>query len=196
MLVTVPYSHYCSLFGQQSICLARSVCCCLRSFIATAELNCGIWKGISVGRWCEPFPALSQIWRVFTDARCEQGAAWKHFIVGFQIISKQWCRHKGSACFKGRQRSLCTWNTQAQSSLSSAQTKTTLCLSQACTIIKPTERRLDRQPVCRDRQSITLSNTCTHSQHTHTHRHTQTHTQNPQTNGLVWNGNPIPLWVL
>lgn len=52
---------YCSLFGQQSICLALSFCCCLWSFIAAAELSCGISKGMSVGRWCEPFPDPSQI---------------------------------------------------------------------------------------------------------------------------------------
>uniref|UniRef100_A0A665XCD6 Uncharacterized protein n=1 Tax=Echeneis naucrates TaxID=173247 RepID=A0A665XCD6_ECHNA len=48
-----------SLFGQESMCLALSVCCCLWSFIVTAELNCGISKGMSVGH--EPFLDPSQI---------------------------------------------------------------------------------------------------------------------------------------
>lgn len=188
MLVTVLYSHIVlCLDNGASAWHGLSVV-----IHAAAELNCGISKGISVGRQCEPFPALSQTWRIFTDARCEQGAAWKHFIVCFQIISKQRCRHKGAACFKGWQRSLCTWSIQAQSSLSSAQTKTALCLSHACTIIKPTEQRLDRQPVCWDRWRITMSNTCTPLQRTHTLAHIQI---KPSNKWPVWNGNPIPLWV-
>lgn len=162
---------YCSLFGQQSICLALSVCYCLWSFIAAAELNCGISKGISVGRWhapafSRPLSNMKSIYWCLAWAGCRL----KTFYCLFSDHSANSdSRHKGVACFKGWQRSLCTWSIQAQSSLSSAQTKTALCLSHAHIIIKPTEQRLDRQPVCWDRQHITLSSTCTHLQHTYTH---------------------------
>lgn len=142
----------CSLLGSHSVCLALSVYSSLWSMSAAAELNCGISKGINVGCWPKLFPDLSQIWRAFTDARCEQDASWKAFIVCFQIISKQPCRHRGGvAHFKGWQRSLGTWSIQAQSSFSCTQTKTALCLWQTYIhhiIIKPTEHRIDGQTVC------------------------------------------------
>lgn len=84
---------------------------------------------INVGCSHEAFLDPSQIWRVFTDASHELCAAWKRCIVCFQIISKQQNGHKGPACFKGWQRSLCTWSNQAQNSLSRAQTETALSLS-------------------------------------------------------------------
>lgn len=126
--------------------------------MTAAEPNC-----INVGCSHEAFLDPSQIWRVFTDASHELCAAWKRCIVCFQIISKQQNWHKGPACFKGWQRSLCTWSNQAQNSLSRAQTETALSLSLSHTcsfIIKPPKQRLDRHPV--RRRIITQRNMRTH----------------------------------
>lgn len=151
--------------------------------MTAAEPNC-----INVGCSHEAFLDPSQIWRVFTDASHELCAAWKRCIVCFQIISKQQNEHKGPACFKGWQRSLCTWSNQAQNSLSRAQTETALSLSLSHTcsfIIKPPKQRLDRHPVRGDGSSPRA--TCAHTSSKDAYKM-------EKTNGLVLNGNPIPPW--
>lgn len=172
LLVTVPHSHIVlCLDNRASAWHCVSVAVCGHS----AELNCGISKGIIVGRLFQT--ALKYEEYLLMPGRREKNV----LLFIFRSSANSHADTRGSLVFKGWQRSLCTWSTRAQSSLSSARTKTALCLSHAhIIIIKPTEQRLDRQPVCWDRQRFTLSST--HLQRTH----------NPQTNGLVWNGNPIP----
>lgn len=102
-LVTVPYSHIVlCLDNRASAWHWRSVTVCghssLQQSLTVAFQKATAWvAGASLFQ-------TSKIWRVFTDARREQGAAWKRFIVYFPIISKQRCGHKGVACFKGWQK--------------------------------------------------------------------------------------------
>lgn len=126
--------------------------------MTAAEPNC-----INVGCSHEAFLDPSQIWRVFTDASHELCAAWKRCIVCFQIISKQQNGHKGPACFKGWQRSLCTWSNQAQNSLSRAQTETALSLSLSyMQLHHQAPKAKARQASCERRRIITQSNMRTH----------------------------------
>lgn len=161
-----------------TVCLLLSV-----AIHRSAELSCGISKGISVGHRHQPFPAHSLIWRVFTDAQREQGAAWQRVIVCFQIISKQQSRHKGVVYFKPWQRSVCTHVERSGTKQLKQRTDKDGPVSLTCTtIIKPSN------PQSRD-QTVRLCAEIEHHPELHVHTHTQT-------NGLVWNGNPTLLWVL
>lgn len=160
LLFTVLYTHIVLCLDNRASdwhCLTVSVCghSLLQQSLTVAFQKAPAWAA---------FPDPSQIRRVFTDVWRELAATWKRFIVCFQMISKQQCRHKGVTCFKRWQR--CTWSIQAQRSFSSAQRQP--CLSYAHIIIKPTEQRLNRQLVKGDRLCITLSTMCTHLQDTHT----------------------------
>lgn len=98
LVTTVLYSHIVLCLDNRG----SAWHCRLWSFIAAAELNCGISKGIGVGRcWREPFPDLSLKYEEYlTDARREQGARLKTFYCLFSNHQQTAMRTQGGCLFQ------------------------------------------------------------------------------------------------
>jgi len=163
-MVTVPPFTYCSLFGQQRICLALFVCCSLWPFMAAAELNFGISKGINTSGWHEPFPDPSQTWRVFTDNRHELGSAWKTFYCLFSDHQQTAMQTQESCLFQRMTKVPVHVERLGTKQLKQCAHKDSTVSHMHTSSSNPQSSSQTGQPVSGDRQHSLLINTCTHLQ--------------------------------
>lgn len=122
----------------------------LRSFMAAAaEINCGISKGTSAGRRCEPIPGHSRTPRAFSQTPGVSGVRpgkKTPNCLFFQIISKLlWADTRG--LLVGRMTKVPRARAGSGTKQLKQAQRQALCLSHIDTIIKP-RRAQSRQAAC------------------------------------------------